>query len=154
MRFVHSLVKTKRGDQIGWCAPVELGEAAPHSISFVIPIDDGADDRYTCEVVKGDGDQRIVIHHELIKEGRDSFFLGIGEAGLWFAVRAASKREPRLPYVGKLKHPDFTSPFAEIEPEEPSRLDRLCEDNGMIIIGCDPFTRYSGIENLIRRDLR
>jgi hypothetical protein len=146
MRFVHSLVKTKNAEKVGWCAPIELGESAPHYVSFVIPVDDGMDDRYICEILRGD--QRNLVAHEMIREGKDSFFLAIGEMRLWFTVRPSSKKGRRLPYVGALKHADFTSLFTEIEPEEPSRLDRLCEDENVIIVGCDPFTHYSGIGKL------
>ena len=52
MRFVHSLAKTQDGERIGWCAPVELGEDAPPYISFVLPMNDHADNRYLCEVVR------------------------------------------------------------------------------------------------------
>lgn len=34
MAFVHSLVKAEINKKLGWCAPVELGEAAPHYVSF------------------------------------------------------------------------------------------------------------------------
>jgi hypothetical protein len=144
MRFVHSLVRIKNGAKAGWCTPVELGEAAPHYISFVIPVDDGADDSYACEVVRIDGDEREVVVYKLVKEGRDSFLLRVDKAELWFTVRPVSQKERRLPYVGKLKHADFASLFTEIEPEEPSALDRLYEDEGVLVVGCDPVTHYLG----------
>src|SRR5262249_13386810 len=149
--FVHSLVKTQKGEKVGWCAPIELGESAPHYISFVIPVDEEMDDRYACEV-RG-GDQRMIVAHEMIRTGKDSFFLDIGDARLWFTVRPASTKGPRLPYVGQLKHADFTSWFAEIEPEDVSRLDRLCDDENLIVIGCDPFNHYSNVSNLMNNHI-
>ena len=151
MRFVHSLVKTRENGRIGWCAPVELGEAAPHYISFVIPLDDGTGERYTCEVIRMDGDGKLVVAHEMVKAGRDSFVLPVGDVRLWFTIGPSSKDGRRLPYVGRLKHADFTCLFTEIQPEEPSRLDRLREVENLIVVGCDPFTRYSGIEALVQR---
>jgi hypothetical protein len=153
MRFIHSLVKVKDGERIGWCAPVELGESTPHSISFAIPIDDRMDERYTCEIVRMGGDGKIVVAHEMVKEGKDSFLLVVGDVKLWFTVRPWSKDGRRLPYIGRLKHADFTSRFIEIEPEEPWRLDQLCESEDLIVVGCDPFSRYSGVEAVeSRRD--
>jgi hypothetical protein len=40
MAFVHSLVRAKVNGKRGWCAPVELGETAPHYISLVVPLDE------------------------------------------------------------------------------------------------------------------
>jgi hypothetical protein len=154
MRFIHSLAKTQDGERIGWCAPVELGEAAPHYISFVVPVNHHADDRYLCEVVRITGEGRIVDIHEMVKVGKDSFLLSVGEPRLWFTARPPSRDSPRLLYVGRLNHADFSSPFVEIEAEDPSRLDQLCESEDIIIVGCDPFTRYSGIEGLAQRPVR
>jgi hypothetical protein len=53
--------------------------------------------------------------------------------------------------MGCLEHLDFSSLLAEIESEDPSRLDQLCESEDIIVVGCDPFTRYSGIERLVQR---
>ena len=34
MAFVHGFARTQVNGRKGWCAPVELGEAAPHYFSF------------------------------------------------------------------------------------------------------------------------
>ena len=114
-------------------------------------MNDRADDRYLCEVVRITESGRIVNAHEMVKEGKDSFLLRLGELGLWFTARASSRNGGRLPYVGRLVHPDFSSLLTEIEPEDPSRLDQLCETEDIIVVGCDPFTRYSGIETPVQR---
>jgi hypothetical protein len=71
---------------------------------------------------------------------------------LWFSVSASSRKDRPLPYIGKLWHADFTHRFAEIELEDPAQLDRLYESDGVIVVGCDPFTHYSGIEELMQKD--
>jgi hypothetical protein len=151
MRFVHSLAKVEDGERIGWCAPLELGEAAPHYIGFVVPVEDRAADLYFCEVVRISRGGRVIDTHEIVREGKDAFLLNVGAMRLWFTARPSSSREGPLPYVGRLKHPDFSCLLAEIEPEDPSRLDQLCESEDIIVVGCDPFTRYSGIESLVQR---
>ena len=116
MRFVHSLVTTQIGEKKGWCAPIELGEDAPHYISFAV-----------------------------VKKGRDSFLRTVDGIEVWFVVRPVSPKERRLPYIGNLKHPDFALPFAEIEPENPAMLDQLFLEQSIGILGCDPFTHYEGL---------
>jgi hypothetical protein len=151
MRFVHSLAKVEDGERIGWCAPVELGESAPHYIGLVVPMEARADDRYICEVVRITCGGRVIDTLEIVREGEDAFLLNVGQTRLWFTARPSSSGGGPLPYVGCLEHPDFSSLFAEIEPEDPSRLDQLCESEDIIVVGCDPFTRYSGIERLMQR---
>lgn len=56
-----------------------------------------------------------------------------------------------MPYVGNLGHEDFRYSFMEIEPEEPDVLDRLYDEEDTFIIGCEPFTHYSGIKRLEKR---
>lgn len=148
MQFVHSLVKTKTHDKLGWCAPAELGGSVPHYISFVIPLDERKlpFDRYVCEAIKIDKpESRTVVPCDMAKHGADSFVLRINGTELWFVLRPSRKLERALPYVGSLKHPDFASALAEIEPDEPAKLDLLCEDKHTFLIGCDPFTHYSGL---------
>ncbi len=153
MAFVHGLVKTEVKGKMGWCAPVEMGEAAPHYISFVIPVDDqgGFFQEYTCETVTAKEGDRRIASHELVRHGNDSFVLRLGNLELWFTVRPGPKEERRLPYVGKLQHADFAFLFTEIEPEEPDRLDGLYDKENSFVIGCEPFTHYSGIKRLAKK---
>ena len=78
MAFLHSLVRAEPKRKKGWWAPVELGDAAPHYVSFVLPLDeDGVFFReYTCETVtvKKDGSKKIDTH-TLVRQGDDSFVL-------------------------------------------------------------------------------
>jgi len=145
--FVHSLVKRKIDDKTGWCAPAELGESTDQYLSFVIPVAEGNHlfDEYTCEAVRiGKPDTRTVVTCVMTKEGKDTFLLNVNTTQLWFVVRSGRKQVPALPYIGKLKHPDFAYALTEIEPEDPSALDKLCEDEDTFLIGCDPLIHYSG----------
>jgi hypothetical protein len=149
MHFVHSLVRTKKSGRTGWFAPIELGESAPHYISFVIPVDErsGVFNEYTCETIRtGARDDEKRDSHRLLKKGEDSFLLALNRHEIWFNLRPQSKQEQRLPYVGELTHADFSLRFMEIEPEEPRILDQLGGAEGILIIGCDPFTHYRGIK--------
>jgi hypothetical protein len=147
MPFVHSLVKSPNSDKKGWCAPVELGEAAPHYISFVVPVDEKGRffDAYSCEVVTTRNQHKTITTHELFSKGNDSFLLHVNGSQFWFIVKPTVKSARRLPYVGRLTHPDFQFLFTEIEPEEPAALDDLCDKDHTFVMGCDPFTHYSGI---------
>jgi hypothetical protein len=152
MVFVHGLVRTQANGRKGWCAPVELGEAAPHYISFVVPVDEKCDffSEYVCEVVTaGEGGKRRESH-DLVRQGTDSFLLRLGELELWFAVRPGPKEERRAPYVGSLEHEDFRYLFTEIEPEQPEVLDRLYDREGAFVIGCEPFAHYAGAKRLAK----
>ena len=153
MAFVHSLVKTELNGKTGWRAPVELGEAAPHYISFVVPVDDkrGFFAEYTCETITAEDGDKSVESHELVRQGDDSFVLHLGKLELWFTVRPVPKAERRLPYIGKLQHADFAFLFTEVEPEDPDRLDRLYEEDDTFVIGCEPFVHYSGIKRLAKK---
>jgi hypothetical protein len=124
---------------------VELGEAAPHYVSFVIPLVDKRSffNEYVCETITTKEGETRVEPHQLIKRGEDSFALRLGKIELWFNLRRSSKDERRLPYVGKLGHEDFQYLFMEIEPENPETLDKLYDDEDTFVIGCEPFTHYS-----------
>ena len=152
MAFVHSLVKVAVKGKRGWCAPVELGEDAPHYISFTIPVDGKGHffPRYTCETITTAGAEKRIASHELIKKGEDTFLLRLGKREFWFTSTPGPKEERRLPYVGKLGHEDFAFLLTEIEPEEPHRLDTLYNEDGIFVIGCEAFTHYSGIKRLAR----
>jgi hypothetical protein len=148
MPFVHSLVKSAKADKQGWCAAVELGESASHYISFVIPVDENGAffSTYSCETVRTSKKEKSITLHELFAQGEDSFLLHVDDQDFWFVVKPALRTERRLPYIGKLKHPDFRFLFTEIEPEEPDKLDRLYDRKHTFIMGCDPFTHYLGIK--------
>jgi hypothetical protein len=151
MAFVHGLVRAQENERKGWCAPAELGEAAPHYISFVLPLDENGRflPSYTCEVVNTHDGIKEIKSQELVKHGADSFVLRLGEFEIWFAARPVSKDE-RLPYVGGLKHDDFQRLLTEIELEDPKKLDSLFETEGTFVIGCEPFAHYDGIEELAK----
>lgn len=155
MAYLHGLVRADSDRRKGWCAPAELGEAAPHYISFVLPLDHGGHffQSYKCDVVIAHDGFKEIQTHELNKHGSDSFMLVVGDLEIWFAVRPVSKDE-RLPYIGALKHADFDRLMTEIEMEEPGKLDRLFEQRGIFVVGCDPFAHYEGIAELAKIHVR
>jgi hypothetical protein len=145
--FVHSLVRVTHRKKAGWKAPVELGDETPAYISFVVPLDDteALADEYTCEIAKVTASGRTIESGRLLKAGSDSFVLKLSSAdAVRFHVRGVARTDRRLPYVGTLKHDDFARPLAEIVPAHNSALDRLFEQHGMFIIGCDPDRHYAG----------
>ncbi len=148
MAFLHSLVKTQGNRTKGWCAPAELGEAAPHYVSFVIPVDEKGCffHTYSCETITTIERTKRIDSHDLVRHGKESFVLRLDEREVWFAIRPVPRDDRRLPYVGKLKHADFQYSFAEIEPADPDKLDKLYEDEDTFIIGCEPFSHYAGIK--------
>lgn len=151
--YVHSLVRAEANKQIGWCAPFELGEAAAHSIGFVIPVDANGElhELYMCETVQRlGGDEPITRSHPLVKSGGDAFQLSLDGESIWFVARPQDKNNQLLTYVGKLRHPDFDFPLVEIEPESQAMLDRLCQITGEFVIGCDPFLHYEGVERPVQ----
>jgi hypothetical protein len=148
MAFVHSLVKAKTKGKRGWYAPAELGEASPHYINFVIPLDDRGAllNEYICETITTDEEgTKSIYANKLVRHGEASFVLRLGRLDLWFIVRTVPREERRLPYIGKLEHADFAFLLREIEPEEPDGLDQLYDKENTFIIGCEPFSHYSGI---------
>jgi hypothetical protein len=154
MPFVHSLVKATVKGKKGWCAPAELGEAAPHYVSFVVPLTSAGEffHEYTCEIVRTlEQGSKTIEAYELLPQGRDCFLLSIDDVEFWFTLRTVPKGDRRLPYVGKLRHPDFAFLFTEIEPEDQKRLDKLYDDDNIFVIGCEPFTHYLGIKPLLNR---
>jgi len=142
--FVHSLVKLTERSQHGWRAPVELGDAAPQFISFVVPL--GTDNEflgeYTCEIARITSHGRSLEARKLVKAGSDSFVLELSNDKVWFHVRGVGRDERRLPYIGKLRHDDFQGMLTEIEPEDSSKLDSLCEEQSLFVVGCDPEKHY------------
>jgi hypothetical protein len=152
MPFVHSLVRTTAGGKPGWRAPTEIGEAAPHYVSFVIPVDErgGFFREYVCETITTGERGKRVEAHRLVPHENDSFVLRLGKREVWFTVKAGAKEDRRLPYLGNLKHDDFRLLLTEIEPEDPEDLDKLYDDQNTFVIGCEPFTHYGNIEELAR----
>jgi hypothetical protein len=150
MPFVHSLVKAKTNGKAGWCAPAELGESAPHYVSFVVPVNQKGEffHEYICETITAIEQDKRIESHELVQQGSDSFVLHLDGTDLRFTLRPGSAKERQLPYIGNLKHEDFQYSFMELEPEDPEKLDRLCDEKGTFVIGCEPFSHYAGVSKL------
>jgi hypothetical protein len=106
--------------------------------------------KYTCETIITENGAKKIEAHELVSRGENSFELRLGKLGLWFTVRPVRKEDRRLPFVGEVGHSDFALPLMEIEPEEPRILDRLHDEESTFVIGCEPFTHYSGIRKLAK----
>lgn len=144
--YVHSLVKPNDSKPAGWYAPLELGDDSPIYVSFALPLEAGnrLADAYQCEVVQIDGTRRSVTTHRLVKSGEDAFVLKLPDRGdVWFTLQSGAAGI-RLPYAGKLQHADFSNPLVEIEPADQAVMDRLCNEHGLFVVGCDPFKHYTG----------
>lgn len=152
MAFVHSLVRTEANGKIGWCAPVELGESAPHYVSFIIPVNNRREffPEYACETIVAVGHDKQRVLHPLLPQGKDSFLLRLGGTEVWFTIRPIAKAERCLPYLGTLQHPDFAFLLTEIEAEDHKILDKLYDEQNTYVIGCDPFSHYAGIKALVK----
>lgn len=149
MAFVHCLVPPD-GVPTGWIAPTELGEKSPHDISFAAPLSPEGKlrDEYICEVAFTDdapAASRKQTAYTMRKKSDTTLLLTIGQYELWFIVTPTTQNRKRRRYVGNASHEDFAFPLIEIEPRDVAAVDRLCEREGIFIIGCDPFTRYRGI---------
>ncbi len=51
-------------------------------------------------------------------------------------------------YIGELSHADFAYRFIEIETEGEDDADRLYDKHKMVLVGCHPFSKYVGIDDI------
>lgn len=144
--YLHSLCRKNMGNRTGWYAPAELGDSQ-QAPGYVIPTDEtgSAFGHYLVEIrVSVPGRMPEWSDCRLIRIGRREFLLGLGD-GIRFRERRVFPTHRTLAYMGKFGHPDFAHPLLEVEPESPDQTERLFNEKGMIIIGCDPFRHYDGI---------
>jgi hypothetical protein len=74
----------------------------------------------------------------------------IDSRSIRFQLRLVQGRPVIFEYVGRLRHPDFGLPLAEIVPEDEDQLSDLYSQGQVVIIGCDPLTEYGGTDILSR----
>jgi len=68
---------------------------------------------------------------------------------LRFRLRLDAGQPVVFEYVGRLTHPDFAMPLAEIIPEYEDQLEKLYAQEGIVIVGSDPRTRYGGLDAVL-----
>jgi len=124
----------------GWKAPLELEDEEVRPSSYVI--DQGEADYYLVDVCRHKHGSFSDTQTMLVVRKGDNLVLSINGHTIEF-TRRRDKRP--YPYVGNLEHRDFSGKFVEIMPE-PDNLGRLFSETGYIIIGCDPWTNYKGVE--------
>lgn len=143
MASLHSLILVKTGRQMGWMAPAECDEDMSHYVAYVIPLDENGVpfECYECETIRTGNSNNTTAAASLLTKGQGQYSVRIADTDVWFHDKPGVDGK-KLPYVGQLEHADFSRLMIEIIPEEPRQLDRLCEDAGVYIIGCDPFSHY------------
>lgn len=127
----------------GWVAHVELPQEVSSKGCFVVPLQNGGfANEYHVDIAKylGDG-QRSNTETLKIVLVKNVFILNIADCFITFKAKRIRKS-----YTGRLAHPDFSSLLVEIEPNSKD-LDKLLEETGYVLIGCDPWNNYGGIND-------
>jgi hypothetical protein len=150
LRFLHTLVLTGSGKRRYWLAPAEMGSGELQISSFALPVDE---DRkpfpsYQVEILRYGSDGRREVRETATLE-RDrrlgDFSLQLDGHMIQFGPLSNSPVLSCFPYKGKLVHPDFGYLLAALEPHDPEQLDKLFLDDRLLILGCDPFAHYGGL---------
>lgn len=149
---VHFLTLTLLGPRRGWVAPLELPKGNQQGATHVVPVSLGGGlfSQYRLECARcsaGGGYALEWVVADLHRSG----FLETSIAGwrIRFQRRLEAGQPVRFDYVGSLVHPDFAFPLAEIVPEDEGQLADLYARERIVIVGCDPLTRYEGAEAIL-----
>lgn len=140
----------------GWVSPVELCaiDAKAHTTGrYVLPVSSSGHfaKEYQVDIRKysGRGEQATIETVSMIckySQGKTFFVLSIAGHSIVFQECQGTRHQ----YIGQLRHPDFDLVLVEVEPV-PSlhyNLDELFDDTGYILVGCDPWSNYNGIEQI------
>jgi hypothetical protein len=73
-------------------------------------------------------------------DGENAFTVQIGLSKFTFTDVFEGKKLRKFKYVGKFQHPDFEFELAEVYNLE--SLDKLFEEESMLVVGCEPFFHY------------
>jgi hypothetical protein len=146
--YVHFLLRTTQNQKTFWVAPVEVGESASHGGCFAVPVADGHQlfDHYHIDVATIRKAEPIDIEqHVLEVQTNGNLRLVIKDHFISFRVCDSPGRSQAIPYGGKLSYPDFSLRLVAIETGNEDDIDLLYEKYGMALVGCHPFSHYSGI---------
>lgn len=145
--FIHTLALVGSGRGRGWLAPVEMDDDAPQTAEFAAPVDANRAffPEYLVEVLRtsSGGQSKVWEEYVLRRDGDPSVFtMRIGSEEIRFrqVIRGS------FPYRGRLTHPDLTHKLAVLDPCDLGQLDRLFLEDRLVIMGCDPFAHYGGLE--------
>jgi len=152
--YLHSLCRINIGYGTGWYAPIELPDSQ-RSVEYAIPVDSNgvAFDSYIVQVctINPDNGQLSWSDNNLEKSNEgESFSITINQTDIRFVERRVFPRWRQLNYLGRLRHPDFGLRLIELKPENPTIVDGLLDNNGIVIIGSNPFSQYDGLDDIPR----
>ena len=148
LHYVHFLLRTTQNRKTIWVAPVEISENGGHGGSFAVPVADRRQlfDHYQIDIATiSKGEPIDISRHTLELEPDDKLKLLVENQVIYFRVCSTSGRWQAIPYGGELSHPDFSLRLIEIETEGEDDIDVLYEKHRMALVGCLPFSYYSGI---------
>ena len=155
--YIHFLVRHANGKPLGWIAPVEQTEDGPTGGSYVVPVARNGRflKRYQIDFRRYSGiGQRSPTETTVAtleqSEGKSLFVFQVADTTVIFQEKPGDPDLNRLKYTGQLIHPDFSYSLAEIEPVPEESLDELFTNTGYVLIGCDPWENYDGMDSVIQ----
>jgi hypothetical protein len=149
LHYVHFLLRTTQNRKPIWVAPVEISWNGGLGGSFAVPVDDRRQlfDHYRIDIATiSKGEPIDISRHTLEREPDHKLKLVVENQVIFFRIRSIPGRRQAIPYGGKLSHPDFSLRLIEIETEGEDDIDLLYEKHRMALVGCLPFSHYSGIQ--------
>ena len=148
--FVHTLVRIGSGKRRYWLAPAEMRSDEPQTSRYALPVDKDKKPfpAYQVEVLRfGSNGRREIRETVTLKKDSHSgdFSMQIGSNEGRLGPRRDRSASSCFPYKGKLVHPDFDHLLAALEPCDLGQIDRLFLEERLLILGCDPFAHYGGL---------
>ncbi len=138
MRYVHSLAKWP--DDKGWKQLAEFDQGdVPGSMTFLLPAIRGKVNKVHAFEYMYWKDKDV--SKTTLKRTATGYEVKIKGFRITFSV-VEEEAMQLLPYIGKYQHPDLVGAFTAIEVDDHDLVDRLCEEEGIILIGCCHYHHY------------